>query len=324
MVASGRLLRGCALAGLCCLFGRVAYGQESHRIVVDCALLDAERSAEVEARVRATLLTARLPEARVTISCTTASAQVEVEAGARAARVTVDAQPPELQVRLLDAVDRALSELEQPEQAESVAPVEPVHEPRPALPAALPPPLSASPSPSSTPPPLASPPVPPVPAVLEVAGLGRVEAWAEGLAVGGEVGSSYGAGALRAGVIMGVMTLTPRDTAFGVREWNAALELDWQPWWAYGVRAGLGLGASVLAVAPRADLTPRHGTSTSAAVAELSCSRPVWIGKHWAIAPRLAGRFFGAKRRVNVNDAQALALGGVAPSFGLLVVYRLE
>src|SRR4051812_23267772 len=126
MVVTGRLRRGRALIGLFSLFARIAHGQENQQIIVNCALLDAERSAEVEARVRATLLTARVPAAHVTISCTTASAQVEVEAGTRAARVAVSAPPPGLQVRLLDAVDRALNELDQPAQPGSDVPIEPL------------------------------------------------------------------------------------------------------------------------------------------------------------------------------------------------------
>lgn len=318
------MLRGCALIGLFCLFGRAAYAQDSQRIVVDCLLLDAERSAEVEARVRATLLTAPLPDARVTISCTTATAEVEVEADTRNVRVAVSAEPPELQVRLLDAVDRALNELEQPERVEPAVPAVPVGEARPPPPAALPP--SPAPAPALAPAsaPSTLPPSQREPAVLDVAALGLVEAWSEGLTVGGEAGLGYGSRALRVGVAIGLTTLTPRDTAFRLREWNAALELAWQPSWAYGVRAGVGLGASLLAVAPRADLTPRHGTTTSAGFAELSATRPVWIAKRWAFTPRLGARFFLAKRRVNVNDAEALALGGVVPSFGLAVLYRLE
>jgi hypothetical protein len=154
--------------------------------------------------------------------------------------------------------------------------------------------------------------------------LGLVEAWSEGLTVGGKAGLGYGAGAFRAGLAVGVTTPTPGDTAFRVREWSAALELDWQPSRAYGLRAGLGLGASLLAVAPGADFTPRHGTTTSAWFAELSCSRPLWIAERWALTPRLAARFFSAKRTVNVNDSEALALAGVVPSFGLAVLYRFE
>ena len=328
MVVSDRMRRGRALVALFCLFGRVAHGQESQQIVVDCALLDAERSAEVEARVRATLLTARVPEARVTISCTTGSAEVEVEADTRAARVALNAEAPELPGRLLDAVDRALSELARSGQAEPDASPEPVVEPRPMPPAAPPLPAPApAPAPPRAPPspPSIAPPAPrQTPAVLEAAALGLLEPWSHGLTVGGKAGLGYGVGTLRAGVAVGFTTLTPRDTAFRVHEWNAALELNWQPPWAYGVRAGLGLGASLLAVAPRADLTPRHGTTRGAGFAELSCSRPLWLTRHWAFAPRLALRVFTAKRTVNVNDAEALALSGVVPSFGLALLYRLE
>jgi hypothetical protein len=313
----------------CCLNAAIASvpevtQQPLPRVSIVCESLDVEGTAEVEARVRAMLLTAQVAEPEVNVFCTAARADVDVTAGPAAAHVEVSAERMDLEGRLLDAVDRALRELaepkpEPPASVEATAPTT-----RPAVPASAAPFASsgASPAPSRRPVSTAAPPT--SAAHLEVSALALLERWSAGNAVGGNLGASYGRRAFRTALALGAVTLTRDDPAFQSRELHAALAMMWQPASTWGLRGSASVGASLLSVTPNADFTPRNGTTATAAFAELALSRPFWLSSSWGFGPRLSARAFAARRSVTVNVEDALVLAGVVPSLGLELFYRVE
>jgi hypothetical protein len=315
----------------CCLNAAIASvpevtGQPLPRVTVVCEPLDVEGTAEVEARVRAMLLTAQVSDPEVDIFCTAARADVDVKAGPAAAHVQISPERIDLEGRLLDAVDRALRELAEPKtepqlpgSAKASAPPK-----SPIAPASVTPFASSSGSPTPSRRPVSGAAPRGATTSLEVSALASLERWSTGNAVGGNAGASYGSRAIRAAFALGVATLTHNDPAFQSRELHADLALIWQPAWTWGVRGSASVGGSLLSVTPNADFTPRSGTTATAAFAELALSRPFWLGSSWGFGPRVSARAFAARRSVTVNVKDALVLAGVAPSVGLELFYRLE
>ena len=317
---------GCCLsaAGVCLSGG--AAGQALPQIKIACEPLDVERTAQVEARVRARLLTTQGSEPEVSIACTAAQAKVEVKAGSATAQVEVSAERLGLEGRLLDGVDLALRELADPgSSGGAVLPGVP-STPQPSPPAAvewLPKPSlrRKEPVPSGRPSPAPSV---PAPARVELAGLALVEHWSAGEAVGGRADVSYGGPAWRGSLAVGGVSLIQSEPAFRSTEAHIETALVWGPPWAWGLRGSAGVGASLLAIAPRGDFATRSGTTAYAGFAEVALSRPFWLSSRWAITPRLAARDIGARLRVTVYAEVALSLSGVAPSVGIALVYRVE
>jgi len=315
----------CLSAAGSCLSG-AASGQALPQIKIACEPLDVERTAQVEARVRARLLTAQVPDPEVAITCTGAQAKVDIKAGTAAAQVEVSAERLGLEERLLDGVDQALRELAEPGSGGAAVLPEVASPPQPSPPPAvewLPQPSLRQREAATNGRPSPAPSVR-ARALLELAGLALVEHWSAGEAFGGMADVSYGGATWRGSLAVGGARLNQSNPAFRSTEAHVQTALVWGPPWAWGVRGSCGVGASLLAIAPRDDFAPRNRTTAFAAFAEVALSRPFWFSTHWAIAPRLAARLMAARLRVTVNAEEALALSGVAPSVGIALVYRVE
>ena len=95
------------------------------------------------------------------------------------------------------------------------------------------------------------------------------------------------------------------------------------PHFAAGARLALGVGPSVLLVAPDAGVTPQESTSVSALFFEAHLSRPFWFGR-LALLPDLGARFFTRVRGVRIDAREQLVLRGLTPELGLGLAYRVD
>ena len=299
---------------------------------VGCDELSSEQAAEVEARVRASLLTSELVAQQVRISCQPRNATVEMDSSWGTLAREVPTSALRLQDELVDAVDQLLHELsERRAQAAHALESEPAPLPRAGLPqsvpdasSALPPPLPAALVAQSAP--LADAPSPIGATWItgpELLAEATAELWSSVLGLGGNVGFSHGSRSLRYGLSVGGATANDAHAGFGVNEWRARVELGWQPPWAAGFRGAFGFGPSLLNVTPKGDTLPRASTVSSAWFAELALLRPFWFGD-LGLAPSVALRLFSAERYVNVDASQRFKLSGLSPALGLGVIYAVN
>jgi hypothetical protein len=301
------------------------------RLELACPELTREQAAELEARIRASLLTATVVAERVSITCRAEGGNVLVESGVRQVGRELALTGADPREQLLAAVEAALRELSETPASAAPAETPPAaarESPAPAPAASLPAlsrPVSSSPValvPAA--PALVVRRAPSSPRFLQLSLGARGEPWPDGLALGGELGAGYGTQVFAIGVVgAGVSELESRDE-FVSSEWSAALCLTWQPRWALGFRGQLGGGPSLLLVTPRAELSARSTTQRSAWFGELVLSRPIRLGPAWAVIPGLGARAFTAQRSVNVDGQRELELRSVVPRLGLGVSYTLR
>ena len=299
---------------------------------VACNSLSTEQASEVEARVRASLLTSEQLARQVRIACQPGTASVEVDSSSGSLARQVPTSALRLQDELVEAVDELLRELaERRAEAAHATAQEPAvrqAEPLPARPdpsSGLAPPLPAAISTERLAWLTGSPaPVTTTSAVKpELLAEATAESWSGVLALGGNLSVSHGTGALRYGLSVGGANASGVSASFAVNEWRARAELGWQPPWAAGFRGALGFGPSLLIVTPEGDTVARAGTVSRAWFAELALVRPFWFGS-LGLAPSVTLRLFAAGRDVNVDASRRFALAGVAPAFGLGAIYALN
>jgi len=288
---------------------------------VDCPELTAEQTAEVESRARASLLTADL-NAAASILCRDGAAQVRVEAAGGAAMAQVEITAEGFRDELLRALDEALRQLF---RARSEKPVEIGAAPEPPLPgtqpgsAQMPP---ERPAPVTEPPPATPPQPQAAPAFdeAEIAALG--ERWPGRWALGAAVSVTRTRGWMSLGLRIGVARPVTQRAEFGATEVAGTLEFTATPRPLGGARLTLGVGPSVLLIAPRADLIVRSGgTAKSALFAEAELSRPFTIGR-MSLIPGLGVRVFADDRGVNVGANHIEVLSGAVPYLLIGAAYR--
>jgi hypothetical protein len=290
-------------------------------VSVDCPALSAEQAAEVEARVRASLLSAEL-ECTARLVCAPGQAHVEVEANGKSTSFDVATSDANLQEELLQAVETVLRDLAhpppspEPVTAPAAAPAEVEAKPPPA------PAPRAEPSPqrtSGTTPGSAKP----TPASLQLLLQGMLESWSGRPAFGGGLGAAYAAGQFWYGAKLAVLRPITNSAAFTATEWHAAVRAGVQPTWGLGWQASLGIGPSLLALAPRGDAATFSSTVVVSWFVDAALSRPIWFGK-LALSPSIGARFFMSERGVRVDSQERLILRGVNPQLSLSAVYRFE
>lgn len=316
-------LRGVAtaLAGLC--WAHASGAAASFELNVTCVAWTSERVAQVEARIQASLLLDRRGARSVGVLCHDDTVSVEVATDEAAlARPVVVRQGRTLEDDVVDAVERALRELQLPAApAPESAPLDV------AAPAAAPEPPLQEPVPRPAPrTPTSAPPVTPpeaeplAMAELQVAAL--LERWSERWTWGAEAGLSVGERQLQYGLVVAGRVATGEPSSFDVNEWSSAARVQLTPRAALGLRGSLGVGASLFVTTPSSDVTAESGTLLATPFLELTISRPVWLGR-FAISPLVGARFFSGSRRVRVNDAEALLLPLIAPQVSLALLWAL-
>lgn len=296
---------------------------------VTCPDLSTERAAELESRVRANLLTTELA-ATVMIACRPDRTDVTVNSAPDSVTVQVPSGSADtFRDDVLHGVEEALRELARRRASAPGASSEPTSiEPTPAtsgerapsLPAAAPPPPKA---PAATRPPSAPPQRRAGRAWTELSAAALGEAWSDSVAVGAALGVARSSGALWYGARAAVLVPTAASAGFSAAEYWAALELGFQPAFAAGIRVTLGVGPSVLFVAPHATLTTRNSAATSALFFDAAVSRPFWFGR-FAIVPSAGARLFTRERGVRIDAKERLKLSGLVPQLSLSAALRFE
>ena len=292
-------------------------------VQIACPELTTERAAELESRLRANLLTSE-PAVRVLVTCQ--PAKTELRVASTTDEIAVDVQSSSVDTfrdDVLRAVEDARLLLAQRQASATARPAE-------ALPS-----QPAAPAPPPYPPATVAPPPPaPVPAKVaeplamerswtELFGQLLGESWGPPVAWGGRLGIARSTPVVWYGLRTAVLRSAAQSSDFSTTEWHASAELGLQPAIAAGVRVALGLGPSVLFVAPHGGLTARAKTATSALFVEAHVSRPFWFG-HWALLPELGVRFFTRERGVRIDAEERLDLRGFVPQLSFGVAYRAE
>jgi hypothetical protein len=293
-------------------------------VLVDCPQLSREQAAEIESRVRASLLTAEV-SAAVVVTCESDGAEVRASTDQESVSRHVTAVPQALRDEVLRAVDELLEQLRHRPQAlaeSPPAPPTPADATATAVPAA-PAPAPAAPAPSRAKPAPATPPV--VAAAREsvstepfasVAG----EAWPSRLAAGLFLGVRRGSAALWYGVRAGAFQPFSADSAFGVTELSLAAQVELEPHFSRGVRLGLAGGPSWLWVSPRDPIVARSSGGKTALFFDAELSRPLWLGR-FALVPAVGVRWFTAKRGVKLDGDERFELRGFVPRVAVGLAY---
>ena len=285
--------------------------------IVTCPELPEARTAELEARARATLLTSELA-ATAAITCSGDAVLIRVEAGDDVVTLKLRAGAGTLREEVLRALDRALADLRarvspdpQVEEAASAAsgptyasgaPPAPVKtEAPPPVPEVIPPGVSRAETSSER--------------QLEVTAHLMGESWRKLGAIGGGLGAGLRFGSTRCGVRVGALHPLGLNE-FAVVEGHAMAEVALTARALAGLRFGVGAGPSLLFVSPSSGFSAPGATFKSAVRFEAQLSRPFRLGRV-ELAPWLGVRFFTAERGVRVAQHTRLVLGGVLPQVGL-------
>jgi hypothetical protein len=317
----------CAFVSLALGWSTAALGQ-AELVRVTCPQLSREQTAEVEARVRATLLT-RDDRAAVTISCESGSGSVKIESSSGKLAIESLNMGANLREELLGALDRAFEKLaEAPASLElapapSAAAAEP-ETPSPATPA-IPPPakpailvrptssrLTAERSgsdafarASSTP--------------LFVQSLG--ELWSSHAAWGAGLGTEWALGPWRGGARAGVLTpVNAASSTYSLVDWQAMAHVGARPNRLAGVQITLGLGLGWMVVSPRAQATSYTVSVVGAPFGVLLLSR-AFRWRRFALVPELGVRLFVSERGVKVDGHESVSFGWAVPRLALGVAY---
>lgn len=322
LVQRGHL--SCLASALCLLaLGWPAAAGASEGVVVACETLSSEQRAQLEARIRASLLSAAL-EGNVTVECQARRAYVEVVTNGGSATLETPTTDTTLQEDLIGAVEAALHDLTHVHVAQPPSHRPEVDQTPPVVPPSSqrsPPPTDEAPSltPREQPARVANVP----PASLQVMVQGIDEYWSSRVALGGALGVARTAGRYWYAAKLGFMSPQTTGQAFALTEWHAALRAGVQPGWALGLQLSLGVGPSIVVLSHDANVASRSGTVVAAWFLDASLSRPIWFGS-LALAPAVGTRFFASERGVRLDAREKLTLSGFVPQLSLNAVLRLE
>jgi hypothetical protein len=292
------------------------------QVTIQCPGWAAETTAQVDARIQASLLLERRGARHVSVTCQGDAASVTVTADRGEASRPVVRGARNLEDDVVETVELALQELQPLEAATasaapvtSATPITPTPEP----PVAEPPATSAVPRPVTAP---AAAPGAARLSVAEVHARALSERWTEHWAWGAEAGLSVGTPQLQYGLVVAGRVAAGEPTSFDIHEWSAAAQILFTSRAALGLRGSLGIGGSLFVTTPAPEIVVESKTLIGAAFVELALSRPFWIGR-FSVAPLVGARFFGGARRVRVNDTEALRVPIVAPQASLTLSWAM-
>jgi len=291
-------------------------------VSVRCAELSAEDAAEVEARVRASLLGSGAEPATVALSCEPDSAQTEVSGGGRQVTQRSERNAISAKEALLASAEAALV-------AWSAEP--PAVSPSAAVPAVATPVPAVEPVPApaaaATTPPTKPPSAPPVARAIAAstwvsAGL-RAEPWSHGWGLGPQLGLEQRLNTAFLAIQGGYLFALPSSTQFSAHDLQFGAQIGWQPRPLFGFRGALGVGLSVFGVSPQVGVSAQNGTTRSTlACLSLELSRPIEFGA-FALLPNAGLRAFTRSRSVFIDEQEVLALPGLALEAGLSLALKV-
>jgi hypothetical protein len=304
LTSAGGLL-GLALMGL----QRPCRADEA--VMVRCAALSAEDAAELEARVRTSLLAGASPRALVRVECDPPVAYVVAIAGERRESVTFELPHSHAKERLLDGVEQTLEMLARPQ-----APSTPD--------SALAPGRMGEDSLRESPRTAASqnrqpervrarPPPQGINPIWRLGMSAIVELWAGQFAYGGRARVEVAWSPWSVGLAMGGLVRPDGTDAYTATEWHALVfeRFEWRPLW--GLCGLIGLGASFLVVEPASGIMARSPTRLSSAFVAFGLSRPVRV-RRWTLLPEMSLRLALAHRELHLDHQTELELPRALPA----------
>jgi hypothetical protein len=325
--------RGRRLPGACLSvalgWSTAALGQ-TELVRVTCPQLSREQTAEVEARVRASLLT-RDDRAAVTISCESESGSVKIESSSGKLAIESLNMGANLREELLGALDRAFEKLAEGPASVELAPPRPDAISAPEMPG----PVTVSPPPPAKPAPAVRP-TPSLPTAersrsdafaraastpLFVQGLG--ELWSSHAAWGAGLGTEWALGPWRGGARAGVLTPVNAASTYTLVDWQAMAHVGARPNRLAGVQITLGLGLGWMVVSPRAEATSYAVSVVAAPFGVLLLSR-AFRWRRFALVPELGVRLFASERGVKVDGRESVSFGWAVPRLALGVAYSSD
>lgn len=281
------------------------------QVIIDCPAWSRESLAQVETRVLATLITETEPT-RVSISCRADARRVQLTTPGGQREAPIVAMGGSSEDDVLAALEQALRNPATPNAKAS--PVVVTGET-----AAIP--QSAPRSADARQNPLRAAPMVAPQRLVDVHARFLLESWSGVFAEGLEAGLSVGQPQFSYGLAVAGRVAVNEPAGFELSEWSAASHVRFQVPRAAGLVGNVALGASLLAVAPDANLSSHTSMLVGAAFAELSISRPFQLGPLW-LAPALGARLFGGRRHVNVNHHELATLSWAVPLASLSLFYR--
>jgi len=325
-VSRGRIERIAFILAL--TLGAQAAAAAEPDVTVKCVELSSEDAAQVEARVRASLLGASLVPMSVDLRCEERWAQAQVTGNGHQVMLRTDRGASSVKDALLSSADSALSEwsalsTEPPAASPLPSPATaPAVEP-PANPPARPPVAPASMPIATERIPDARPVGRPLPASTWLAAGLRAESWSSGSALGGQLGLQQKLDSAFLAVHAGYLVSVPRSAQFSAHELQVGAQIGWQPQPLGGLRAALGVGLSQFGADPASGISVQNG-STSSILPCLSAqlSRPVEFGA-FALLPAVGLRAFTRSRSVLIDGQRVLALPALALEASLSFAVRV-
>jgi hypothetical protein len=284
-------------------------------VQVVCPDLPEARTAELEARARATLLTSDL-SANAAISCVGEAVVVQVDAGGDSVTLKVRVAAATLREEVLRALDRALADL-----GARGARATPEGQPSAPAPSTgtvvdAPPPLPATETPPAAPAPQPAASAPPEGSETEIAAEVIGESWGNKPALGGALRAAVRFDSTwSCGIRVGALH-PPTFREATVIEAHALLEVTATAHHLAGLRFGLGAGPSLLSVSPDSGFASSNATLKSALRIEAQVGRPFRFHRV-ELTPWVGARAFSAERGLRIADQPRLILGGVRPQLGL-------
>jgi hypothetical protein len=319
----GRGLRSAGLLFVASLGITLRGAAEDDSVRVRCGVLTPDDAAQVEARLRATLLTVNSGTTSVRIDCDANIASVSLATGERTQSVDVVLPLDNPREPLLAAIERLLVMLEEEARGTAAA-------------------STAPSSAASSPPPVTVSPTNPVALPVAVTSVPRAERtassprsaprWALGAGALGELwgGSfAYGARVLAErrqsawslGAAFGWLTTPEMADVFRTNEFHGLLGGALEEA-RTGLRGSLGVGASALTIRTQPGVVALTPTALWLVFFDAEVARPVRFGRAW-LRPALELRLFSARREVTVDAERRLALPPVCPALFLGAGYEI-
>ena len=294
-------------------------------VTVSCPELSAEDRAQLEARVRASLLSAGVSPASVELSCEAAAAQSQVTGNGHQVTLRTDRSASAVKEVLLASVEIAIAawSAEGPSRPESstLPPPAPAAEPVAAPQPASVPTVAPTPVPNRVPD--RQPTALSRPASTWLFAGPRVELWSGGSGLGGQLGLQHKFGSAFVAGHEGYLLNLPSSSQFSAHELQFGAQIGWQPQTLFGLRGALGVGVSVFSATPAAGVSAQGGSTSSTLLClSVELSRPVEFGA-LALLPAAGLRGFTRSRSVLVDGERELALPALALEASLSLALKV-
>jgi hypothetical protein len=295
------------------------HGGPEAAVSVDCADWAPESRAQVEARIRASLLLEERGVRALNVVCAPSGTAIEIVKDDSSLQRPVERRGG-IEDDVVDAVEKTLQELPvvtAPDAARATP-----------LPATQPLPVAQKNSkpPKSTAPIAVQARAPPPPdhehLVTDLELRALAERWSSHWAFGAQAGLFVRARNWQYGLEAAGCAASGEPSTFHLSEWNVAGRLQLRLPQLAGIGFSLSMGASALVASPSSSVVADSSTFIVAPYAKLSVVRPFWLGA-FGIGPAIGARVFGSERVVRVDGATIRTLPVLVPEAALVLLFEL-